>query len=179
MMNLFRNTLRRLGSESHGAEIAEAAAVMPIMFMMILGIFWFGQAFSIYTTITRAAQEGARAGAAPVCTTCATGTGTPGSNAFSAVQAVLVAAKMDPTKLQRPSTIPSPASCNGGPAPACDGNPTKVCVQENIQLSSSTNNVCGISVSLQYPYQFWLPFTSLNKQLINLRAAASVRQETM
>ena len=35
------------------------------MFMMLLGIFWFGQAFSIYGAITRAAQEGARAGAAP------------------------------------------------------------------------------------------------------------------
>ena len=28
----------------------------------------------------------------------------------------------------------------------------------------SGNGVCGISVSFQYPFQFWLPFTSLNKQ---------------
>ena len=177
MRNLFRNTLRRLAGEADGAEIAEAAAVMPLMFMMILAIFWFGQAFSIYTTITRAAQEGARAGAAPVCTTCAAGN-TPGANAYNAAQAVLVAAKLNPAKLQQPSTVPSFTSCNGGPV-TCDATPTNVCVQENIQISSSTNNVCGISVSLQYPYQFWLPFTSLNKQLINLRAAASVRQETM
>ncbi len=50
------NTLRMLVHETRGAEIAEAAAVLPLMFMMLLGIFWFGQAFSIYGAITRAAQ---------------------------------------------------------------------------------------------------------------------------
>ena len=69
-MSQCRNNLFRLISASEGAEIAEAAAVLPLMFMMLLGIFWFGQAFSIYGAITRAAQEGARAGAAPYCTTC-------------------------------------------------------------------------------------------------------------
>jgi Flp pilus assembly protein TadG len=178
MMHLKLRILAELGRETRGAEIAEAAAVLPLMFMILLGIFWFGQAFSIYTTITRAAQEGARAGAAPVCTTCTTGN-TPATNAFNAVQAVLVAAKLDPAKLQQPSTIPGLASCNGGNPPTCDASPTSVCVQENVQLSSTSTSVCGISVSLQYPYQFWLPFTSLNQQLINLKAAASVRQETM
>ena len=61
-----RFLLRRLARETRGAEIAEAAAVLPLMFMMLLGIFWFGQAFSIYGAITRAAQEGARAGAVPL-----------------------------------------------------------------------------------------------------------------
>ena len=56
---------RRLAVETRATEIAEAAAVLPLMFMILLGIFWFGQAFSIYGAITRAAQEGARAGAAP------------------------------------------------------------------------------------------------------------------
>jgi Flp pilus assembly protein TadG len=70
MLNSLRSAIQRLGAEVRGAEIAEAAAVLPLMFMMLLGIFWFGQAFSIYGAITRAAQEGARAGAAPYCTTC-------------------------------------------------------------------------------------------------------------
>jgi Flp pilus assembly protein TadG len=70
MRNSIHSILRRLTAETGGAEIAEAAAVLPLMFMILLGIFWFGQAFSIYGAITRAAQEGARAGAAPYCTTC-------------------------------------------------------------------------------------------------------------
>src|SRR5208337_4772036 len=69
MTDLMRRTLRRLAGETRGAEIAEAAAVLPLMFMMLLGIFWFGQAFSIYGAITRAAQDGARSGAAPTCST--------------------------------------------------------------------------------------------------------------
>src|ERR1035437_9261767 len=70
MRDFARSTLRRVAVETRGAEIAEAAAVLPLMFMMLLGIFWFGQAFSIYGAITRAAQEGARAGAAPYCAIC-------------------------------------------------------------------------------------------------------------
>src|ERR1700723_1742608 len=79
-----RATVRRLAVETRAAEIAEAAAVLPLMFMMLLGIFWFGQAFSTYGAITRAAQEGARAGAAPYCTTCS-GTNTAATNAVNAV----------------------------------------------------------------------------------------------
>src|ERR1700719_4843513 len=97
-----RSILGRLVSEVRGAEIAEAAAVLPLMFMMLLGIFWFGQAFSIYGTITRAAQEGARAAAAPLCTTCG-GSANPGINASAAVQSVLSSAKLDPTKAGWPS----------------------------------------------------------------------------
>jgi Flp pilus assembly protein TadG len=177
MNDVINQARRLLASETAGAEIAEAAAVLPIMFMILIGIFWFGQAFSIYGTITRAAQEGARAAAAPQCSTCTVTT--PSTNAYNAVQSVLVAAKLDPAKLQRPSTIPSLVSCVDGSAKACDASPSKVCVQESVQLSSSTNSVCGVSVSFQYPYGFWLPFTPLNKQTINLTATARVRLETM
>jgi hypothetical protein len=37
---------------------------------------------------------------------------------------------------------------------------------------------CGISVSFQYPYAFWLPGTPLNNQTVNLRAQAQMRAET-
>src|SRR6266568_5521060 len=97
---LWRKTLhslrphaRRLANERRGAEIAEAAAVLPLMFMMLLGIFWFGQAFSIYGAITRAAQEGARAGAVQECATC-TATTTSATNAINAVQTALLASKL-------------------------------------------------------------------------------------
>ena len=46
-----------------GAEIAEAAMVLPLVFMLLLGIVWFGRAFNIYSTITQAAQQGAIAAA--------------------------------------------------------------------------------------------------------------------
>jgi Flp pilus assembly protein TadG len=190
--------LGRLARETRGAEIAEAAAVLPVMFMILVGIFWFGQAFSIYGTITRAAQEGARAAVAPLCTTCS-GTNDPSTNAHNAVQAALQAAHLDPSKMQQLVTAPplcpcgsSVTACSGGGVVQCDSSQTTMCVQgiqhpsgnplqENmVQLAptGSGPGVCGVSVSFRYPFRFWLPFTSLNKQQIWLQAQAQVRAET-
>lgn len=183
MTNIAVNTLRRLASETHGAEIAEAAAVLPLMFMILLGIFWFGQAFSMYGSITRAAQEGARASAAPYCTTC-TGTNTQAqraANGDAAVKAAMSIAKLDSTLAKYPSPVPgfSSTTCGGG-STSCDGGSTNFCVQGPVELSNTTSGsgVCGESVSFQYPFRFWLPFTSLNQQQIWLTASARVRIET-
>jgi len=177
--SLARTILRRLRDETRAAEIAEAAAVLPVMFMVLLGIFWFGQAFSIYGTITRAAQEGARAGAAPQCSTCAAGNGAA-QNATNAVQSALAAAKLDSTKARYPVSMPAVQACSGGGSVSCDGSSSNVCVQTGIQLSNTASGgtgVCGIAVSFQYPFQFWLPFTALNKQQIWLTATAHARVE--
>jgi hypothetical protein len=182
MLNFAKSILGRLARETSGSEIAEAAAVLPLMFMMILAIFWFGQAFSIYGTITRAAQDGARAGATPRCTTCSGATATPAQNAVNAVQTALVAAKLDISKAQYPSSPPSVNSCGvgGGGGVGCDGTSAKVCVQTPIQMSPTVGGatgVCGIAVSFQYPFRFTLPFASINNQQIWLTATARVRLE--
>jgi len=179
MLGSIRSILRRLAVETRGAEIAEAAAVLPLMFMILLGIFWFGQAFSIYGTITRAAQDGARAGAAPYCTTCTPGSNSQNQNAFNAVQASMAAAKLDPANAQYPSAAPGFKDCTLQSTVLCDSSISNVCVQNQVQLSSnpSLGGVCGVSVSFQYPFQFWLPFTPLNKQRILLTASAHARVE--
>ncbi len=178
MFESSRSTLRKLATDSSGAEIAEAAAVLPLMFMILLGIFWFGQAFSILGTITRAAQDGARAGAAPYCTTCTPGSNSQNQNAFNAVQASMSAAKLDPRNAQYLSSVPLLNSCSSPPTSVgCDGSIAKVCVQSPVQFTTSSGGVCGISVTFQYPFQFWLPFTSLNKQKIWLKASAHARME--
>lgn len=193
-----RSLLNGVMQDNTGSEIAEAALVMPLMFMMLLGVFWFGQAFSIYGTITHAARQGARAAVAPACTTCTAKD--PTANAYSAVANALQAAKLDPSKLQQPSPLPglcacgsSNTSCTGANVVQCDSAQASICVQgvshsgggvlgqDKIQLSSTSTGgagVCGVSVSFQYPYKFWLPFTSLNKQQIFLRAQAQMRVET-
>jgi Flp pilus assembly protein TadG len=184
MRNSLRSTLHRLGVEVRGAEIAEAAAVLPLMFMMLLGIFWFGQAFSIYGAITRAAQEGARAGAAPYCTTCANNTlANYAAHAVSATQTALTTSKLDPTQARYPSPNPTLYDClSPATVKQCStGGSSNLCVQAPVVLATVTSGatgVCGISVSFQYPFQFWLPFTSLNQQKIYLNASARVRMET-
>jgi Flp pilus assembly protein TadG len=180
MLNSLRSSVRRLAAETRGAEIAEAAAVLPLMFMMLLGIFWFGQAFSIYGAITRAAQEGARAGAVPSCTTCGN-TNLFAANAANAVNTALIASKLDPTQAQPPFATPSFTACAG--TPSCSGASSNFCVQVPVQLAAQGSSlggagVCGISVTFRYPFQFWLPFTSLNQQKVWLTASARVRMET-
>ncbi|HXX01131.1 MAG TPA: TadE/TadG family type IV pilus assembly protein [Candidatus Acidoferrales bacterium] len=179
MSNVPRLNFRKLLRETGGAEIAEAAAVLPVMFMIVLGIFWFGQAFRIYGTITRAAQDGARAAAAPYCMTC-TSANTPAVNASNAVQAGLQAAHLDPSQITPLSkwTPPTVVDCVTGSAVACTDK-GGVCVQTNVLLvdSTSAEPVCGVSVSFEYPYQFWLPFTTLNQQQLQLQAIARVKAE--
>ena len=180
-MGTMRNIFVKLVGETRGAEIAEAAAVLPLMFMMLLGIFWFGQAFSIYGAITRAAQEGARAGSySSFCATCGTDLLPQHiTNAVNATQASLTASNLNPTLARQPATPPSFAQCLGG-TPSCNTTTgPNICVQAPVHMtpSSGTTGLCGISVSLQYPFQFWLPFTSLNKQQIWISSSALVRLE--
>jgi hypothetical protein len=188
MTKLARTFYHRFVAECAGAEIAEAAAVLPLMFMILLGIFWFGQAFSIYGAITRAAQEGARAGSyAPSCATCGIDTlPLRRTNAVNAVQAALLASKLDPTLAQPPATSPSFSGCAGLPAPACDSSSSLYCIQAPALLATNPTTkspdsggtaACGIAVSFQYPFQFWLPFTSLNKQKIWINSSAVAKLE--
>lgn len=176
MLDSGRSILRRLASESRGAEIAEAAAVLPLMFMVLLGIFWFGQAFSIYGAITRAAQEGARAGAAPYCTTC-NSPNSPATNAVNAATSAMVASQLDPTLAR----FPVPATVFTSCGTAWTSVSTTIYVQGPVWLkdTGSTNGVCGLSVSFQYPFQFWLPFTSLSKQKIWITGSARMRMENL
>src|SRR5215468_897499 len=72
------------------AEIAEAAVVLPLVFMFLLGIIWFGRAFNIYTTITQAAQQGAISAARSTCATCGNAA-TPDGSDFTTPGTVLFA----------------------------------------------------------------------------------------
>ena len=168
--------VRRLG-RAEGAEIAEAALVLPLVFMFLLGIVWFGRAFQIYATITQAAQQGAILAARPTCATCGN---TPRTNpqVEAAVYAITDTASLnralithDPpaTTLDCPQPAP-PASCSPS------GFPINIC-QSVLLNSPSTLAQCGAIVSFKYPFKFYFPFTSVNFQTITLRAYAQTRME--
>ncbi|MGC2474695.1 MAG: TadE family protein [Candidatus Sulfotelmatobacter sp.] len=184
MIDLREKFVRLFVNDTRAAEIAEAAAVLPLMFMMLLGIFWFGQAFSLYGAITRAAQEGARAGAAPPCTTCGTTVTNTllATQAATAVTTALKASNLDPAQMQSPSppVFTTSQQCTGFVESAGCGATGAACVQLPVQLLTTAQGggECGISVYFQYPFKFWLPFTSFNNQQILLTASARVRIET-
>lgn len=178
MLNI-KPIARKLG-RADGAEIAEAALVLPLVFMILLGIIWFGRAFNIYSTITQAAQQGAIT-AARSSSVALGNKNSSDVNVEDAIGALLQASSLDPAQIT-PSTDPGLFPCQP-PAPANGGCKQRkniwICrtVQLNPTVDASQPIQCGSVVSFQYPFQFYLPFTSLNMQQIKLSAQAQSRME--
>ena len=173
-----RDMLRQLTNEK-GAEIAEAAVVLPITFMFLLGIVWFGRAFNIYSTITQAAQQGAIVAARLSCATCGNAQNNDTAVA-TAINAVLQASHLDPAYIPTNSIPPTvTAACSDvAPAPACSGTNIVVCRSVILNPTGATDPPqCGAVVSFQYPFQFYFPFTSLNLQTVTMTANAQTRME--
>ena len=171
---------RQLGS-ADGAEIAEAALVLPLVFTLLLGIVWFGRAFNIYSTITQAAQQGAIVAARGTCATC-----TPVFPSAGTVAAVVIGG--DAGIEYRSRQIVSP-----GTAPTGCANSSNITICQQVLLDPSSNPTqiqscgsppplvprksAGALVTFQYPFAFNLPFTSLNMRQIILTAQAQSRME--
>ena len=171
-METLRQITRRLALDSGGSEIAEAAAVLPLMFMVLLGIFWFGQAFSIYGAITRAAQEGARAGASsPVCTPASPNTLPRAANAVSAVQAALQDSRLDPTQAQKAGTATGSYFVQRGtPVLRHCASAANFVFRLRFSLTvigDGATDFAECRCRLQYPFQFWLP-VHVHQQANNL-----------
>jgi hypothetical protein len=94
----------------------------------------------------------------------------------------MLASKLDPNLAQYPLPQPVLDLCTtAGGSAVCDVASTTVCVQTPVKLTNTGlggAGVCGVSVSFKYPFKFYLPFSSLNKQPIWLNASARVRMET-
>jgi Flp pilus assembly protein TadG len=175
-----RTILGKLENEA-GAEIAEAAMVLPIVFMFLLGIVWFGRAFNIYSTITQAAQQGAITAARATCATC----GPPGdifptdATVAGVVVAVMNSSSLDTSQILLSPNPPSPVFCTNPPNTCTTtGNNIKICRNVLLNPPPSTQlPQCGAVVSFQYPFKFYLPFTALNLEQVVLSAEAQSRME--
>ena len=188
---------RRLISETGASEIAEAALIFPLLFMFIMAIISFGRAFNIYSTVTYAAHEGARVAAeASACATCTASATTVADAVNSTVSQVLQASKIDPGAIQVYTGTSAGTGCGGG-SPSCSNSSGNVHVCTNVEINATTRRrrrgggggggggtttvtgpeACGASVSFQYPFQLTLPFMSLNKQILTLKAEAQLVNE--
>jgi Flp pilus assembly protein TadG len=160
-----------------GSEIAEAALVLPLAFMMLLGIYWFGRAFNIYATINQAAQQGARVGAAQTCATCGN-TSLLATQGATVITNVMQASHVNPGQIQ--AYTPALNFCTGTAGSNCSSATNNIRVCSNVQITPNATPgppVCGVAVTFQYPYQSWLPFTSLNMQQIILRVNVQMKGE--
>jgi Flp pilus assembly protein TadG len=168
--------LKRLATETSGQEIAEAAIVLPVAFLILMAIFWFGRAYNIYATVTHAAAEGARIAATSTCANCTDAVAT-NTTVQNTVTAVLQASRLDPNRIGIYTPTPAPVFCPGlTPPGACTTTANNVTVCRGIELNDpaiSSPQACGTRVSFQYPYQFIV----FNFKIVNLPASAEARVE--
>jgi Flp pilus assembly protein TadG len=69
----------RFWKGTEAAEIAEFAIVLPILLLLVLAMFWVGQAYNISNNLNKAATDGLAAALKNTCATC-------GNTAASKVQ---------------------------------------------------------------------------------------------
>jgi len=164
---------------SGGSEIAEAALVLPLAFLLLLGIYWFGRAFNVYATINHAAREGARVAVASTCGSCGNAA-TTASTIAGVVTTTMQASGVDPSNI----TLYAPAvtSCPGATS-SCDNTNNNITICKQVQLTQTSNSqggqwppVCGVSVSFEYPYSFSLPYPA-NAISLQLKADVQMRGE--
>ena len=168
--------------EDSGAEIMELALVLPLLFLVILAIFWFGLAFNVASTTERAAKQAAQFAAKPTCTSC--------SNNFpnnpqiiASLNSVLQAGHLDPANI----TPYSPGfACSIDPPPVCS-SPQNVEICNNAPLTCGTVNcqnppaACGSNPSLgtrvSFGYNFKSPIPMGSWNQITIPASAAMQQE--
>jgi len=163
-----------------GAEILEAALILPLVFTLLLGIIWFGRAFNIYSTIQQAAQQGAIKAARATCATC-TPTFPAASLVATTVSAVMLASSVDPAQIIDQGTPPTGCTTS-----------SKITICQQVLLNPSNpaqiqscgsppapspSKICGALVTFEYPFTFNFPGTSLNMQRIIMTAQAQSRME--
>jgi len=158
-------TVKRIISwllQDRGAQVAEFAAVVPMLVMMIFGILWFGRALSIYTTVNHAARAAAEAAVLPNCSTCVN------PNVFPS-QATIKTNVVDPI-FQAAHLDSSPSALT---FTLTQGQPL-----------DSNSTVFGAVVTMSYPYSFKMNrFTCCPPALepttvgLTIRATAQAQQE--
>ena len=147
---------RKRFRDNRGVELFEFALIFPILFSLLIGMFWMGRAFNVYQTITRAAREGARFAVAPSCGSCGNSFPTD-ADVTTVINYSLTAVSMDPTKV----------------------NPA-ISIQRNQVLNPSDptlNQVQGVVVSFGYPVSLVIPFTSVSATTITIKTQVQMRQE--
>jgi Flp pilus assembly protein TadG len=147
--------LRRAWKETLAAELVEMAFVIPLLLTLLIGIFWAGRAYNIYETITRAAREGARVAVAPSCSTC--------GDAF-------------PTSSTVTTAVTNSLAASGM---ATSGTGITITVQQHQQLNLDSNNPSALwtVVTVKYPFQFVLPFTSVSATTVSMSTTAQMVEE--
>lgn len=179
-----RIAIRRLHDDS-GQELVEAAIVLPIVFLILFAIFWFGRAFNIISTLERAARAGLQSATHSTCAACLNLSPTNGAIVTS-INNVLQA---DHLKTSNITSYSPPYACTGAsPSPVCNtlSNNAQVCTNvpltcggascQSPPVACGANPALGTRISFAYQFDAPLPFVNLNAFTIPASAQSEPEQ---
>ncbi len=146
-----------------GATIVEAAVVIPILLMFLLGIVEFGRAYNEYQVLTNAAREAARYAVAPAA---GTGGQLPCNGASNCAAVQQVATNWLNSAGITPATAPT--------------STTSVCSSFTNPFTGNTVNEYCTSVTVTAPFSFLASklLFHQNSLAVNMSSTATMRQET-
>jgi Flp pilus assembly protein TadG len=155
------------------AEIAEFAIVLPILFFLVLAMFWVGQTYNISNNLNKAATDGLAVALKNSCATC-------GNAAATNVQ---IADAIE--KAFQAGNLKSGNLTSFSPTPACPSPITSVTsssgVTYNVEVCTGlplwpASTVQGTRVAMQYRTPISSPVGAFRN--LTLTAVVQGRQES-
>lgn len=179
-MMLFRGTAGRGGlgyfGSSEGAQLVELAVILPLLIVIIVGIFDFSQAFNLKQRLGDAAFQGARVGSSEPTTDFSQSPPTSVTAIRDVVHTYLKRADIDPCGLGPISASASPLTwtATGSAAPCSGTNQFTLTIQRGYTFPATVTgvasqvNVVATQVTISYPYRW-----SFNRVIGLLASGAS------
>jgi hypothetical protein len=137
-----------------GADVFEAALVLPILLTLMIALYSFGRGWDTYQTMTRAAREGARQAVTTTCATCGNTSYTSTEIRDQFVFPSLRAAGLDTSSSVLLSSY-----------------------QQGYEWLDPADTVCGVYVKFSYPYTIHIPFTPVPLTTFTLKTNVQMRLE--
>ena len=158
-----RPRLRSLAAETRGSQIVEFAVALPLMLVLVVGIFDFGNAFNLKQKLTNAAREAARLGSSQATSDLTNPAPVSVLAIRDLVSNYLTNAKINDCGIGTIAPLPAGASAPwkwsfSGGCPQ-GGNLVLTVDRGNIFNSSVTTggnaiNVISTNVTISYPYSW-------------------------
>lgn len=145
-------TFRKRRGE-RGADLVEAALVLPILVTLIFALISFARAWNVYQSMTRAAREGVHRAIITQCATCNGGMYYDPANTIQSnvVFPALQAEGIDTSKIQNYS--------------------------QGYTWLDPSDTICGAYIRFQYPFQVSVPFVTVPITNITLSTDVQMRLE--
>jgi Flp pilus assembly protein TadG len=145
-----RNWLPAWRSED-GAEIAEFAIVLPILFFLVLAMFWLGQAYNISNNLNKAATDGLAATLKNTCATCGN-TAATSTQIADAIEKAFQAGNLKAGLLKSYTPKPGTPSC---PSSAVTSVTSSTGVAYTLEICTAmplwpASSVLGTRVAMEY-----------------------------